>query len=270
MGTALAAKTNCTLCSSPGGRLVEQASGWRVVAIEENPLPGFHRLICSDHVQEWRHLAPAQRQEIGEALAAWEHRLTEQWQPDKFNLASFGNVVPHLHWHLMPRWRTDPWWPNPIWASPPPACAIEGGWIGDWSSSGPAARVVRQAVFVQEQQVASEDEWDAWDAVARHAVMERDQAPVATGRLLSLGDGRARIGRMSVLQGHRGRGLGSALLAALLEDAQRLEFDAVVLHAQEHAIGFYQRAGFTTLGSSFEECNMRHQLMLKTLEGRHA
>lgn len=265
MGTVLAAEPNCPLCSSPGGRLVEQASGWRVVAIEEHPLAGFHRLICTDHVQEWRHLSPGQRQQIGEALAAWEHRLTEQWHPDKFNLASLGNVVPHLHWHLMPRWRTDPWWPNPIWASPPPACAIEGGWIGDWSSRGPTARVVREAVFVQEQQVASEAEWDAWDAVARHAVIESGQVPIATGRLLSLGDGRARIGRMSVVRQHRGQGLGSTLLAALLDDARRLEFDAVVLHAQEHAIGFYQRAGFTIEGPAFEECNRPHQRMSKIL-----
>jgi predicted GNAT family N-acyltransferase/diadenosine tetraphosphate (Ap4A) HIT family hydrolase len=247
--------------------VVEQTTDWRVIRVEDQGLPGFHRLICSDHVQEWHGLTPAQRLDIAEALARWESSLVARWQPDKFNLASFGNVVPHLHWHLMPRWRTDPWWPQPIWGPRQAATqrllepASTRLSIDDWSALGTACAVVRQAVFVAEQGVAAEEEWDELDAVCRHLLIANAQGPLATGRLLSLGDSRARIGRMAVMRPHRKHGLGRIALEALVEEARRLEFKEIILHAQTHAIDFYRQCGFEARGPEFDECGMPHQEM---------
>ncbi len=267
MGTALAADTTCPLCTEPGGHVVEQANDWRVVRVDDHGLPGFHRLICSDHVQEWHALTSAQRLDISEALAQWESWLMARWQPDKFNLASFGNVVPHLHWHLMPRWRTDPWWPQPIWGPRQAAThrplepASTTLAIDDWSALGTGCAAIRQAVFVEEQGVAAEDEWDELDAVCRHLLITDAQGPLATGRLLSLGDGRARIGRMAVMRPHRKHGLGRIALEALVEEARRLEFREIILHAQTHALGFYGQCGFEAQGPEFDECGMPHREM---------
>jgi predicted GNAT family N-acyltransferase/diadenosine tetraphosphate (Ap4A) HIT family hydrolase len=267
VGTALAADTTCPLCTGPGGHVVEQSEDWRVVRVDDQGLPGFHRLICSDHVREWHALTSAQRLDIAEALARWESSLMAQWQADKFNLASFGNVVPHLHWHLMPRWRTDPWWPQPIWGPRqdrthrllgPASTSLA---IDDWSTLGTACGAVRQAVFVEEQGVAAEDEWDELDSVCRHLLIANAQNPLATGRLRSLGDGRARIGRMAVLREWRGKGLGRIALEALVEEARRLQFKEIILHAQTHALGFYAQRGFEIRGPAFDECGMPHREM---------
>lgn len=108
----------CPLCADAAGRLVWQAADWRVVAVEgpeAERFPGFYRLIWNAHVAEFSDLTAAQRSGVMDAVALIEQVLREQLQPDKINLASLGNVVPHLHWHVIPRWRDDSHFPNPIW-----------------------------------------------------------------------------------------------------------------------------------------------------------
>jgi len=121
---------------------------------------------------------------------------------------------------------------------------------------------VREAVFVVEQGVPLVVERDEWDARAEQALAFDDQGRViGTGRLLPDGH----IGRMAVLGEHRGQGVGSRILAALLERARELGMTCVVLNAQTHALSFYARHGFVAFGGEFTEAGIRHVAMSRTL-----
>ncbi len=137
---------------------------------------------------------------------------------------------------------------------------------GDWAALGEAAATVRTAVFVQEQGIAREDEWDAADHTAVHAVItNRLGQSVATGRLLQDEAGVARIGRMAVLRPLRGTGLGEQVIAAL-EQAARARGDSEVrLSAQRSAEGFYRRLGYAPDGEPYEEVGIAHIDMRKAL-----
>ena len=138
--------------------------------------------------------------------------------------------------------------------------------VGDWTALGTDARAVRDAVFIQEQGIPAALEHDAADALARHAVaFNRLGRALGTGRLLAVEPGVARIGRMAVLAGVRGAGIGRPLLAALLAAARQRGDREVLLHAQASAVGFYARAGFTPRGPAFEEAGIAHQEMFITL-----
>src|SRR6266481_9653749 len=110
-----------------------------------------------------------------------------------------------------------------------------------WDLALPLARPVREEVFVAEQKVPLELEWDEWDERSDHAVA-RDAKGQAIGTARLLPDGR--IGRMAVLGEWRRRGVGSALLEALLERARKRAIRRITLHAQTHAAAFYRRFGF--------------------------
>ena len=133
----------------------------------------------------------------------------------------------------------------------------------DYATSLPQLRSVRETVFVQEQAVPLEMEWDALDPHCRH-VLARDDAgrPIGTGRLTP----EHRIGRMAVLAEWRGRGVGDALLRALLDQARALGWRQVSLHAQSSAIGFYVRHGFLPYGEPFVEAGIDHQAMQLVLD----
>ncbi len=121
---------------------------------------------------------------------------------------------------------------------------------------------VRQRVFVQEQGIAAELERDALDPVSAHVLaLNSDNQPVGTGRLAPDG----RIGRMAVLAGHRSRGVGEALLEALVEAGRRLGLAELHLHAQLPARDFYARQGFLPEGEVFEEAGIGHQQMRRRL-----
>lgn len=111
----------CELCQTPGGEvlLADPAGRWRVVLVAGEPAyPGFCRVISTAHVREVSDLPPAERRGLLEAVLACEEAVREVVAPDKVNLASLGNVVPHVHWHVIPRWHDDPCFPAPIWAPP--------------------------------------------------------------------------------------------------------------------------------------------------------
>jgi predicted GNAT family N-acyltransferase len=132
----------------------------------------------------------------------------------------------------------------------------------DWSAEKEALRTIRTKVFVEEQRVSAELEWDGEDEGSRHAmVFAPDGTPVGTARLLPDG----RIGRMAVLKEWRGRGAGSALMVFLLALARKMGFEDVKLHAQTHAAGFYARHGFTAHGGEFMEAGIPHVEMSKKL-----
>jgi len=130
-----------------------------------------------------------------------------------------------------------------------------------WDKARPLARPVREQVFVAEQKVPLELEWDEWDEGSDHAVA-RDSKGQAIGTARLLPDGR--IGRMAVLGEWRRRGVGTALLEALLEQARKRSMRHITLHAQTHAAGFYRRFGFNERGEEFLEAEIPHVEM--TLE----
>ena len=138
--------------------------------------------------------------------------------------------------------------------------------VGTWGELGDDARRLRTAVFVEEQRIPKELEWDAADAVAVHAVAHnRLGRPVATGRLLPHEPGVARIGRMAVDRTLRGSRLGRDVLHALMDVARARGDTEVVLHAQRSAVGFYQRLGYQNQGEPFEEAGIPHQEMVARL-----
>lgn len=108
----------CPLCEAEGGRTVLRAARWRLVHAAEPGFPGFYRLVWNDHRVELSDLAPAERLECLEVLTAAEQVLREHLAPTKVNLAAFGNVVPHLHWHLIARYDWDSHFPQAFWAAP--------------------------------------------------------------------------------------------------------------------------------------------------------
>lgn len=132
-----------------------------------------------------------------------------------------------------------------------------------------AAIAVRLPVFVDEQRVPVEeeiDEHDRSDLDARHALLRDEHGiAVATGRYYRLENDTAQIGRMAVLAPHRGAGLGRRVLDALIADARSRGFRRANLHAQLHAVGFYERAGFASVGPTFLDCDIPHQAMERTL-----
>ena len=111
-------KAGCELCDRTGGELLWQGARLRVVYVEEPGYPGFCRVIWEAHVKEMTDLSEDDRVHLMEAVFAVESVLREHLEPDKINLASLGNVVPHLHWHVIPRYLDDPHFPQPIWSSP--------------------------------------------------------------------------------------------------------------------------------------------------------
>jgi diadenosine tetraphosphate (Ap4A) HIT family hydrolase len=110
-------RPDCPLCQADGGLLLWQDASCRIVRADEPDHPGFLRVILNAHVKEMTDLPPAERQALMRVVFAAEAALREVMAPDKVNLASLGNVVPHLHWHVIPRYADDPHFPNPVWGS---------------------------------------------------------------------------------------------------------------------------------------------------------
>ena len=108
---------NCELCEKPGGTLLWEDAGCRVVRVDDPAYPGFCRVILKRHVKEMTDLDASARQALMAVVFGVEEVVRTLFHPDKINLASFGNMVPHLHWHIIPRWRDDRHFPDPIWAA---------------------------------------------------------------------------------------------------------------------------------------------------------
>ncbi|QDX81981.1 HIT family protein [Denitratisoma sp. DHT3] len=113
--------SNCDLCLNPGGELLWQDALCRVIRVEGaegEAFPGFCRVVWHAHVREMSDLSPGEQRHLLNVVLAVELALRGLLLPDKINLASLGNAVPHLHWHVIPRWTDDSHFPAPIWASP--------------------------------------------------------------------------------------------------------------------------------------------------------
>jgi diadenosine tetraphosphate (Ap4A) HIT family hydrolase len=113
------APTSCELCDTPGGEVLWRDEFCRIVYVEEADYPGFCRVILQRHVSEMTDLPGEDRARLMQRVFAVETALRELLRPDKINLASLGNAVPHLHWHVIPRYRDDRHFPFAIWAQAP-------------------------------------------------------------------------------------------------------------------------------------------------------
>jgi len=134
--------------------------------------------------------------------------------------------------------------------------------LGDWTAMRAGAEPVRHAVFVEEQKVPPEIELDDFDPVSLHALaFDGAGRLLGTGRLLPDGH----VGRMAVLRQARGTGVGSALLAALLQAARARGDREVALSAQTHAIPFYERFGFVAEGEEYDDAGIPHRRMRRAL-----
>jgi diadenosine tetraphosphate (Ap4A) HIT family hydrolase len=107
---------DCELCRGADGESVANSLRWRVVRVDDACFPAYYRVIWKAHVAEFTDLAPAERAECMEVVARVERVLREQLRPTKVNLASLGNMVPHLHWHVIARFGWDSHFPGPVWA----------------------------------------------------------------------------------------------------------------------------------------------------------
>ena len=105
----------CALCNGNGEIVVWRDARCRVVRADVEGYPGFMRVVLERHVAEMTDLEPTERDRLMHVVFAVERGLRELYRPDKVNLASFGNQVPHLHWHVIPRYRDDPHFPEPVW-----------------------------------------------------------------------------------------------------------------------------------------------------------
>lgn len=140
--------------------------------------------------------------------------------------------------------------------------------VGSWEELGRDAGQIRTSVFIEEQGIPMQMEWDEADPdpACVHAVAyNRFGRPLATGRLLEHVPGVAKIGRMAVSQGMRGSGVGRAVLDALMKTAREHGYREAVLHAQTSASAFYSRAGFVPRGVVFEEVGIPHIEMVRSL-----
>ena len=133
-----------------------------------------------------------------------------------------------------------------------------------WQDNSEALTIVRRIVFIEEQNVPEALELDESDPLCHHVLATGAQGkPIATGRIAPDG----RIGRMAVLKTYRGQGIGSTLLAALLEYARSERYTGIYLHAQLTAIPFYQTHGFIASGDVFMDAGIEHQNMLYQKQG---
>lgn len=135
----------------------------------------------------------------------------------------------------------------------------------DFDMAREALREVRETVFVDEQAVTLEEEWDGVDSTCRHVLaQDGNDAPIGTGRLSPDGH----IGRMAVLESWRGRGVGGAILEALIALARQDGMRQVELLAQLHALPFYARHGFEAFGEEVYDARILHRRMVLTLDSK--
>lgn len=108
----------CPLCSTPPENVLWRDDLLRVILVDDASYGGFCRVILNRHVKEMTDLAMSERMQVMRAVFAVEQALRDSLQPGKINLASLGNQVPHLHWHVIPRFADDAHFPDPVWSAP--------------------------------------------------------------------------------------------------------------------------------------------------------
>ena len=130
-----------------------------------------------------------------------------------------------------------------------------------WQNMETHLRRIRTIVFIEEQNVPEEMEWDEYDETCMHVIVGMNGEYIATGRLLETGQ----IGRMAVLKSYRKMGIGSKILEKLLSIAESMGMKTIFLNAQLDAIGFYRKYGFEEEGDIFDDAGIPHRKMGKVI-----
>ncbi|NGM85914.1 HIT family protein [Parapusillimonas sp. SGNA-6] len=128
----MTASADCPLCRGTAEHMLWRGERVRVISVDDGHFPGYTRVIWHDHVADMTDLPVAHRDELMHIVWQVEQALRDCLEPDKINLAQFGNMVPHLHWHVIPRWRDDSHFPEAIWAAPPSRSAQQAAF---WAAS---------------------------------------------------------------------------------------------------------------------------------------
>ena len=129
--------------------------------------------------------------------------------------------------------------------------------ITSWAEAQNLVKSLRYQVFVIEQKVPEDMEWDEFDQIAWHAIVTADNQTIGTGRLI-INDRIAKIGRMAVQSSRRNQGIGKSILKSLIQTAKEKGAQECVLHAQTHAIAFYAKEDFEPHGPIFDEAGIPH------------
>ena len=114
---AMSSHAPCPLCTAEDERVVWRGGAFRLIRATDPMLGALYRVVWNTHVAEFSDLSALDRLSCMDAVVLTEQTLRTSLQPDKINLASLGNVVPHLHWHIIARWRWDAYWPQSAWSA---------------------------------------------------------------------------------------------------------------------------------------------------------
>ena len=133
--------------------------------------------------------------------------------------------------------------------------------VGDWHSLQQHAQHIRELVFILEQDIAPEDEWDDQDPISTHFVVYDADQPIATARLLS----NDHVGRVAVLKEYRSKGIGKLVMQEIIALAKQQQRKELILSSQVHATQFYGGLGFAVQGESYLDCGIPHVDMVMTL-----
>ncbi len=105
----------CFFCANTGGELIYSNELYRIILVDDKDYPGYIRVVLNQHLKELTDLAIQANLEVYQAVIKCEIAIRKIFNPDKINIASFGNVTPHVHWHIIPRFIEDRHFPNPTW-----------------------------------------------------------------------------------------------------------------------------------------------------------
>ena len=136
---------------------------------------------------------------------------------------------------------------------------------GSWDQLQQDAKLIRELVFISEQNIPEQDEWDDQDAISQHFVVYDQNQPIATARLLANNS----VGRVAVLKPYRGQGIGRLIMLEIIAYAQAQKRTSLQLSSQVHAISFYEKLGFSIQGDEYDECGIPHIEMVMPI-GLHS
>jgi len=134
---------------------------------------------------------------------------------------------------------------------------------GHWDKLEQDAKFIRKQVFIIEQNIPEEEEWDDQDMISDHVVVYDQDQPIATARLLQNNS----VGRVAVLKAYRGQGIGRMIMLEIIQQAHQQDRKFLQLSSQVHAISFYEKLGFSIQGDAYDECGIPHikmQLVIET------
>lgn len=109
---------NCILCKRDDAEVIFRTELWRVLLVNDPNLPGFCRVVLNEHIIEMTDLPGTRRSALMDVVWLIEQTIRDVMHPDKINIASLGNMVPHIHWHIIPRYKDDMTFPDSIWSLP--------------------------------------------------------------------------------------------------------------------------------------------------------